>query len=71
MTNIGLLPVAERIADAILDMPDPRKGRAEKRRRVVGAILPLIEKAVVEIGLDQATLAIAARKRELTQAAET
>ena len=75
MKNIGLGPIADRIAAAALDAMRAKKGAAETRRRLTADVLALLGEAVV-IGVDQALIAaarhdaaavnaVAARKAEL------
>ena len=61
---IGLLPIAERLASAVLGAGRAKAAPRERRRQIVAAALPLLAEAV-EIGLDQATIAVDTRKREL------
>lgn len=68
MKDVGLYPIAVRIADAVLDVAKGKKGQPETKRRIIAAALPLLAEAV-EIGLDQATIAVAERHRELKEQA--
>jgi hypothetical protein len=72
--RVGLVPLAERIAEAALEAARAKKGPEAARRRVAAAVAPILSEAVF-IGLDQAliavrgdpdaVLAISARKMEL------
>lgn len=66
MPHIGLLPIAEKIADALFSANSEHKKNSylEKRRSFIAAALPLLSEAV-EIGIDQAIIAVDERRKTI------
>lgn len=64
MSDVPTDHIVHRLTEAIMAAVKPKKGDAELRRRIA-ALLHVEAAQLVRIGLDEATNAIAARRREV------
>ena len=69
MTRIGLLSIAQRVSDIIVEARTARKGDVTTRRRIAAYSMPLLYESV-EVGMQQSIIAIDDLRASLGETAD-